>query len=872
MKKVTTLSGVVLATASFLLLVQPQAAQAETTPATTVSQAASAASQASAPAMSASSASDAFASSVAAPASASAPTSAVNSASSSASASAANVTSSTNSSEPALYKAADGNTPTVATNPDVVANAVNTTTAPDIKTYTPSNNAGSVTKKGSYSTSADAIDVSSYQGAMSVNTYTNLKNQGVKYVIVKLTQGTTYVNPYAGTQIANAKAAGLTVYAYDYVTFTSTGAAQAEAAYFAATARRFGLGKDTLMIADVEDDVVKRGNITSLLNAYWAALSAQGFTNHAVYTGYYFDQQYKVSSTVGKSRTWIAAYYYSYWKNTILNSGYGAWQYTDSFNGIDGSIDMGLFSSNVAKNGESYENGHWYLYQGGVKQTGFMRLTNGRVVYYNGAGQMQYGLQTINGATYYFRTDNGNIVTGQTTVNGSSYYFDPKTGQRQTGLVYNHAGKTFQYYDLTTGKLLTSANGTYVGKLHVQANGTVDLKTLTNGLNVINGVRYYYNATTQTLVSGLMTVSGKTYYFDPTTKKAVSGQLNLNGYWYGFSSDGIMQTGFTKIADGRIVYYNPQGRMMYGEQKINGAWYYFATNNGNMAKGFTKLKDGRTVYYNMAGQMQHGLTNINGASYYFADNNGDQQTGLKVINGKTYYFAPTMLKNAERRINGYWYYFKADGSMVTGFTKLSDGRTVYYNSQGHMLYGEQQINGAWYYFATNNGDMAKGFTRLADGRLVYYNTAGQMQHGLTNVNGTYYYFADNNGDQQRGFKTINGKVYYFAPTMLKATEQRINGSWHYFKADGSMATGFTKLNDGRTVYYSTQGRMQYGEQHINGYWYYFATNNGDMAKGFTHLADGRTVYYDQNGRMLYGKQLINGKWYSFRKDNGNLIN
>ena len=829
-KKVTTLSGVVLATASFLLLVQPQAAQAETTPATTVSQAVSAASQASAPATPASSASDASASSVAAPVSASAPTSAVNSASSSASASAANVTSSTNSSEPALYKAADANTPTVATNPDVVANAVNTTSAPNIKTYTPSNNAGSVTKKGSYSTSADAIDVSSYQGAMSVNTYTNLKNQGVKYVIVKLTQGTTYVNPYAGTQIDNAKAAGLTVYAYDYVTFTSTGAAQAEAAYFAAAARRFGLGKDTLMIADVEDDVVKRGDITRLLNAYWAALSAQGFTNHAVYTGYYFDQQYKVSSTVGKSRTWIAAYYYSYWKNTILNSGYGAWQYTDSFNGIDGSIDMGLFSSNVAKNGESYENGHWYLYQGGVKQTGFMRLTDGRVVYYNGAGQMQYGLQTINGATYYFRTDNGNMITGQTTVNGSSYYFDPKTGQRQTGLVYNQAGKTFQYYDLTTGKLLTSANGTYVGTLHVQANGTVDLKTLTNGLNVINGVLYYYNATTQTLVSGLMTVNGQTYYFDPTTKKAVSGQLNLNGYWYGFSSDGIMQTGFTKIADGRIVYYNPQGHMMYGEQKINGAWYYFATDNGNMATGFTKLKDGRTVYYNMAGQMQHGLINVNGAYYYFADDNGNEQTGLKIIGGKTYYFAPAMLKATERQVNGYWYYFKADGSMATGFTKLSDGRTVYYNSQGHMVYGEQHLNGAWYCFATDNGNMATGFTKLPNGRLVYYNEVGQMQHGLTNVSGTYYYFADNNGDQQTGFKKIDGKTYYFAPMMLKNTERQINGYWYYFKADGSLTTGFTKLSDGRTV------------------------------------------YYDQSGHMLYGKQLINGKWYNFRKDNGDMIN
>lgn len=817
MKKVTTLSGVVLATASFLLLVQPQAAQAETTPATTVSQAASAASQASAPAMSASSASDASASSVAAPASASAPTSAVNSASSSASASAANVTSSTNSSEPALYKAADGNTPTVATNPDVVANAVNTTTASDIKTYTPSNNAGSVTNKGSYSTSADAIDVSSYQGAMSVNTYTNLKNQGVKYVIVKLTQGTTYVNPYAGTQIANAKAAGLTVYAYDYVTFTSTGAAQAEAAYFAAAARRFGLGKDTLMIADVEDDVVKRGDITSLLNAYWAALSAQGFTNHAVYTGYYFDQQYKVSSTVGKSRTWIAAYYYSYWKNTILNSGYGAWQYTDSFNGIDGSIDMGLFSSNVAKNGESYENGHWYLYQGGVKQTGFMRLTDGRVVYYNGAGQMQYGAQTINGAQYYFSTWNGAMQTGQVTINGATYYYDQATGQRQTGLVYNAASKVFQYYDLKTGKLLTSASGTTVGSLRVQTNGTVDVKTLASGLNTINGEHYYYNATTKTLVSGFVTTGGKTYYFDLTTKKAVTGQLYLNGYWYGFSSDGIMQTGFTKIADGRIVYYNTQGHLVKGWQNINGHKYYFDSLSGAMYTG----------------------------EHYF---------------------------------NGNWYYFGTNGAMVTGFATLAGGRVVYYNTQGHMVYGEQYLNGNWYYFDEVTGKMAMDWYTLPDGRRVYYDVNSQgngkgMLHGLQKIGNDYYYFDAWDGHQIKGTeKLLNGRWYYFKPSgaMAVGFTALKDGRTVYYNNLGQMQFGWQKIGNS-TYYFDTWNgnQIKSSEKYIGGAWYYF-NSNGVMATGFVTLKDGRTVYYDQNGKMVFGSQLINGKKYTFNTVTGAL--
>ena len=41
-------------------------------------------------------------------------------------------------------------------------------------------------------------------------------------------------------------------------------------------------------------------------------------------------------------------------------------------------------------------------------QTGFVTLKDGRIVYYNEQGQMQYGWQTINGKKYYFNEWNGN--------------------------------------------------------------------------------------------------------------------------------------------------------------------------------------------------------------------------------------------------------------------------------------------------------------------------------------------------------------------------------------------------------------------------------------------------------------------------------
>ena len=206
------------------------------------------------------------------------------------------------------------------------ASTTSTSTSETSKTSTNENSASAVTASSTavvantdqeialqtlaaYSTSADAIDVSSYQGAMSVGTYSWLKSLGVKYVIVKLTQGTTYTNPYAQTQINNAKAAGLAVATYDYAVFTDSASAIAEADHYANVASSYGLDGSTLMIADMEDSVTKRSNIAALLNEFWNELSRRGYTNHGVYASYSYDKTYNVSSTVGHSKTWIAAYY-----------------------------------------------------------------------------------------------------------------------------------------------------------------------------------------------------------------------------------------------------------------------------------------------------------------------------------------------------------------------------------------------------------------------------------------------------------------------------------------------------------------------------------------------------------------------------------
>ncbi|MFR0595296.1 GH25 family lysozyme [Limosilactobacillus mucosae] len=773
-----------------------------------------------------------------------------------------------------------------------------------------------------YSTSADAIDVSSYQGAMSVGTYSWLKSLGVKYVIVKLTQGTTYTNPYAQTQINNAREAGLTVATYDYAVFTDSASAIAEADHYANVASSYGLDGSTLMIADMEDNVTKRSNIAALLNEFWNELSRRGYTNHGVYASYSYDQTYNVSSTVGHSKTWIAAYYYNYWKNTMLNSDYGAWQYTDSFNGYDGSIDMGMFSTYMSLNGEKQENGYWYLYKNGVRQTGFQNLSDGRTVYYNSQGQMQYGEQKINGYWYYFNTSTGAMTTGftklsdgrtvyynsqgqmqygnqtinynkyyfdtitgamalgETTINGRNYYYNINTGVQEKGLVYNQNTKKLQYYDSATGALKTGVNSVTNGNNTIQLNsdGSVNTHGYTTGIYKIGSSSYYYDATKDVFLIGWQTISGKKYYFDTDTAQMTIGEKQINNYWYDFDDSGVMQIGFVKLSDGRLVNYNNQGQMYHGEAKINDKWYYFDARYGTTAQGWYKLPDGRQVYYdvdnNGNGQgMLHGMQKVGNEYYYFNIGYGTEESGLKNVNGKYYYFSPTMIKNTEKEVDGSWYYFGSDGAAKIGWYTLSDGRLVNYNDQGQMYHGEAKINDKWYYFDARYGTTAQGWYKLPDGRQVYYdvdnNGNGQgMLHGMQKVGNEYYYFNIGYGTEESGLKNVNGKYYYFSPTMIKNTEKEVDGSWYYFGSDGAAKTGWYILSDGRLVNYNNQGQMYHGEAKINDKWYYFDVRYGTTAQGWYKLPDGRQVYYDvdNNGNgqgMLHGMQKVGDNYYYF---------
>ena len=273
-----------------------------------------------------------------------------------------------------------------------------------------------------------------------------------------------------------------------------------------------------------------------------------------------------------------------------------------------------------------------------------------------------------------------------------------------------------------------------------------------------------------------------------------------------------------------------------------------------------KTVNGKKYCY-VNNQRVTGERQIGGHWYYF-DGNGVMQTGFVNLGSKTvYYNSDGQMLYGEQKINNAWYCFDTiTGARVTGFYNLS-GKIYYYGTDGKKRFGEQRINDAWYCFDTSTGKMITGFYDLP-GKVVYYGADGKMLYGEQKIGNCYYYFDPTFGSMYVGWKTVNKKSRYYQENgCCTIGEYKIDDKWYYFDKNGIMQTGFVDLPE-KTVYYNENGVMEYGEQKINDAWYYFDMITGKMATGFCELPE-KWVYYGSNGKMLYGEQKIGNYYYYF---------
>ena len=183
------------------------------------------------------------------------------------------------------------------------------------------------------------VDVSSHNGSISVNDYRTLANKGVGGVVVKLTEGTTYRNPYAGEQARNAQLAGLQVSAYAFSHYTSEEQARAEARHFISEARNLNLPKNTVMVNDMEDAKMK-DNINRNTLAWADEMRKNGYTNLMYYTSASWIDENNLrgkgpvkTAQFGLENFWVAQYPTAKLstndaKTLRYNGRAGAWQFT----------------------------------------------------------------------------------------------------------------------------------------------------------------------------------------------------------------------------------------------------------------------------------------------------------------------------------------------------------------------------------------------------------------------------------------------------------------------------------------------------------------------------------------------------------------
>ena len=284
--------------------------------------------------------------------------------------------------------------------------------------------------------------------------------------------------------------------------------------------------------------------------------------------------------------------------------------------------------------------------------------------------------------------------------------------------------------------------------------------------------------------------------------------------------------------------------------------YYQVTDNGIFLPKPLTDQGGKTGFYydgkgmayfdNSGFQAKNAFIKYAGNYYYF-DKEGYMLTGRQDIDGKTYFFLP-------------------NGIQLRDSIYQQDGKYYYFGS-----FGEQYKDG---YFVF---DVPKEGTSETEAKFRYFSPTGEMAVGLTYAGGGLQYF-DENGFQAKGTKyvTPDGKLYFFDKNSGNAYTNRwaeIDGIWYEFNDQGyaQAKKGEFYTTDGSTWFYrDAAGKNVTGALTLDGHDYYFRAN-GAQVKGEFVTENGKISYYTvDNGYKVKDKFFeVNGKWYHADKD-GNL--
>lgn len=191
------------------------------------------------------------------------------------------------------------------------------------------------------------IDISHHNGIIN---FDKVKNSGISIVIIKSTEGISFIDPMFQTYYKEAKASGLRIGFYHF--FRTTSDAKKQAHFFINTLN--GLDVDCKYVLDFEVTTVNKDISSSYAKMFMDEVESLTNCKCAIYTGTNFAKN-NLNNTLSKYSLWIA----HYGVNTPGSNGiwdkWAGFQYSDlgKIDGMSTYVDLDEFTEDIFIDGTS---------------------------------------------------------------------------------------------------------------------------------------------------------------------------------------------------------------------------------------------------------------------------------------------------------------------------------------------------------------------------------------------------------------------------------------------------------------------------------------------------------------------------------------
>ena len=196
----------------------------------------------------------------------------------------------------------------------------------------------------------DGIDVSGWQGNID---YSEVASSGIEIVYMKASEGTSFVDPYFNQNYTNAKANGLKVGFYHYLTARSNSEAVAQANFFVSTIS--GMTPDCRLAMDFESfGNLSVEEINEIGLTFMQTVESLSGKEMVIYS-----DTSNASNIFGGGLTnyplWVAQYEVEEPTPNGNWDSWVGWQYTDAgeISGINGYVDRDRFTDGILLNENS---------------------------------------------------------------------------------------------------------------------------------------------------------------------------------------------------------------------------------------------------------------------------------------------------------------------------------------------------------------------------------------------------------------------------------------------------------------------------------------------------------------------------------------